>query len=121
MYVIVHVPRIQCSSAVIGLDDWILDVCWLGRERSGDSSFRVAAVTAHNTVVICTGCEGSGGGDGGAHQSNPATAGLWGTRDVPQYHCEVNCILYPIPLAAVQSLTPLASQWYHRQCTGAVL
>lgn len=110
MHVIVHVCRIQCSSAVIGLDDWILDVCWLGWTRGGDSSsFRVAAVTAHNTVVTCTSSsEGSVGSDGGGLQSSAAPPGHWG---MSQYCCEVNCILYPVPLAVVQSLTALATQW----------
>ena len=72
--------RMDCSSAVVSLEDWVLDVCWLDRDASRDT-LKVAAVTAHNAVDIieCSGC-------GFGREA----------RVVAQFHCEVNCILYPI-------------------------
>ena len=76
-----YICRIECGPEPMGLDDWILDVCWLECDRSsGNGLCSVAAVTAHNAVHIIRSSEGE--------LSRHA-------RVVANYYCEVNCILYP--------------------------
>lgn len=69
--------RIKPISSPFDLVDWILDVCWLVSVR--DDLYRVAAVTAHNVVYIIESIH-----DG------------FKMRVVAEYHCEINCILYPL-------------------------
>lgn len=68
--------RIECSPVAVCLEDWILDMSWLNGD--GDSTCKVAAVTAHNVVHVieCSDCSFG--------------------KERSKHHCEVSCILYPI-------------------------
>ena len=81
-YILAHIffmmHRIDCSPITVCLEDWILDVSWLNGDR--DSTCKVAAVTAHNVVHVieCSDCSFG--------------------KERSKHHCEVSCILYPMPM-----------------------
>ena len=71
--------RFECSSAIISLPDWVLDVCWLDSDGTGADSdaYRVAAATAHNVVHVVECCMSGN------------------ARVIATHGCEINCVLYP--------------------------
>lgn len=78
--------RLSLKVGVANLEDWLLAVCWL--ECGGASGYKLAAVTAHNTTVVC-----------------------WG-QDLTllsRLQSEVNCLLYPPPPCHAHSCQPFCS------------
>ena len=65
--------RLSCITKLTELSDWILDALWL--EFKDPSCYRVAFVTAHNALLVCS-MDGS-------------------SLSTATYQNEVNCILYP--------------------------